>query len=58
MIKKIDHIAIAVFNLEEAAKFYEERLGLKLIEKETLPAQGVRVGFIKIGEVMIELVEP
>lgn len=58
MIKKIDHIAIAVSNLKEAAKIYEEKLGLKLSGQETLPEQGVNVGFIKIGEVRIELVEP
>ncbi len=58
MIKKIDHIAIAVPNLEEAARFYEEKLGLKMVEKETLPERGVRVGFFQIGEAKIELVEP
>jgi len=58
MIKKIDHIAIAVSNLEEAAKFYEEKLGITLIGEETLPEQVVRVGFLKIGEVAIELVQP
>ncbi|MEO0098948.1 MAG: methylmalonyl-CoA epimerase [candidate division WOR-3 bacterium] len=58
MIKKIDHIAIAVSNLKEAARFYEENLGLKLSGDENLPEQGVKVGFIQIGEVRIELVEP
>ncbi len=58
MIKKIDHIAIAVSNLKEAARFYEENLGLKLSGEENLPEQGVKVGFIQIGEVRIELVEP
>ncbi len=58
MIKRIDHIAIVVPNLEEAARFYEERLGLALTGKEEVPGRKVKVGFIQIGETRIELVEP
>ncbi len=58
MIKKINHIAIAVRSISEAAQFYEEKLGLKLTDIEEVPERGVRVGFIPIGEVRIELVEP
>jgi methylmalonyl-CoA/ethylmalonyl-CoA epimerase len=58
MIKKINHIAIAVNNLEEAAKFYQEHLGLPLTGVEVVAAQKTKVGFIKIGESNIELVQP
>jgi methylmalonyl-CoA/ethylmalonyl-CoA epimerase len=58
MIKKIDHIAIAVTDLEEAAKFYEDILGLTLGGVETVAAQKTKVGFFKIGESSIELVQP
>jgi len=58
MIKKINHIAIAVNNLEEAAHFYQNILGLKLSEVEIVEAQKTRVGFFKIGESNIELVQP
>jgi methylmalonyl-CoA/ethylmalonyl-CoA epimerase len=58
MIKKIAHIAIAVPDLEAAAKFYAEQLGLKLTGKETVPHRKVTVGFIQIGETKIELVQP
>ena len=58
MIKKINHIAIAVNNLEEAAKFYQTVMGLTLSGVEVVPAQKTRVGFFKIGESNIELVQP
>jgi len=58
MLKKINHIAIAVNNIEEAAKFYQEVMGLTLIGVEVVTAQKTRVGFFKIGESNIELVQP
>jgi methylmalonyl-CoA/ethylmalonyl-CoA epimerase len=58
MLKKINHIAIAVNNIEEAAKFYQEVMGLNLTGVEVVTAQKTRVGFIKIGESNIELVQP
>jgi len=58
MIKKINHIAIAVNNIEEAAKFYQTILGLNLSGVEVVTAQKTRVGFFKIGESNIELVQP
>jgi len=58
MVKKINHIAIAVNNLEEAAKFYQEVMGLDLSGVEVVTAQKTRVGFFKIGESSIELVQP
>jgi methylmalonyl-CoA/ethylmalonyl-CoA epimerase len=58
MIKKINHIAIAVNNLEEAAKFYQTVMGLTLSGVEVVPAQKTKVGFFKIGESNIELVQP
>ncbi|MCX8117717.1 MAG: methylmalonyl-CoA epimerase [Desulfobacterota bacterium] len=58
MLKKIDHIAIAVHNLEEAARFYQEVMGLTLSGVEVVTAQKTRVGFFKIGESNIELVQP
>jgi len=53
-ISKINHIAIAINNLEEAAKFYQNVLGLNLSGVEVVTAQKTRVGFFKIGESNIE----
>ena len=58
MLKKINHIAIAVNNLEEAAKFYQNVLGLNLSGVEVVTAQKTKVGFFKIDESNIELVQP
>ena len=58
MLKKINHIAIAVNNIEEAAKFYQNVLGLNLSGIEMVATQKTRVGFFKIGESNIELVQP
>jgi methylmalonyl-CoA epimerase len=58
MVKKVSHIAIAVQNVDEAAKFYEEKLGLKLVGREDVTSSKVTVGFIQVGETRIELVQP
>jgi len=58
MLKKINHVAIAVNNLEETAKFYQNILGLNLAGVEVVTAQKTKAGFLKIGESNIELLEP
>ena len=58
MLKKINHIAIAVNNIEEAAKFYRNVLGLMLSDVEVVAAQKTKAGFFKISESNIELVQP
>ncbi|MBW2058768.1 MAG: methylmalonyl-CoA epimerase [Deltaproteobacteria bacterium] len=58
MIRKLDHIAIAVGNMEEAAGFYRKMLGLQLKDTEVVEEQKTRVGFFLVGETRIELVEP
>ena len=59
MIKKVDHIAIVVRNLDEALKLYENVFGMKPAKIETLPQQGVKAALLPVkdgGE--IELLEP
>ena len=57
MIGKINHIAVAVNNLEEALKLYTEVLGLEVKEIEVVENQRVKVAVIPVGERKIELVE-
>jgi methylmalonyl-CoA/ethylmalonyl-CoA epimerase len=57
MVRKIDHIGIAVKNLEESLKFYQETLGLDLEGIEVVEEQRVRVAFLPIGDTEIELLE-
>lgn len=58
MIKKIDHIAIGVNDLDAAVRFYTECLGLRASEPEDVESQKVRVVMIPVGEVKIELMTP
>ncbi len=55
---KIDHIAIAVNNVEESAKVYKEALGVDDVEFETVDAEGVKVAIIHLDNGRIELMEP
>jgi methylmalonyl-CoA/ethylmalonyl-CoA epimerase len=57
LVSKIDHIGIAVANLDEAVKLYEDVLGLELHGTEVVPEQKVRVAFLPIGDTEIELLE-
>ncbi len=58
MIQQIDHIGIAVRNLEDACRFYEQSLGLACHGKEEVESQKVRTAFFDVGGVHIELLEP
>ena len=58
MIKKIDHLGIAVRSINEARKFYEEVLGLVCEKEEVVASQKVRTAFYNVGEIHIELLEP
>lgn len=53
----IEHIGIAVKNLNESIKFYEAVLGLKCYSIEEVKDQKVRTAFFKIGDTKIELLE-
>lgn len=56
-VLKVDHIGIAVNNLDEALKFYQEVLGLSCEGTEVVEEQKVRVGFLPCGESELELLE-
>jgi methylmalonyl-CoA/ethylmalonyl-CoA epimerase len=56
-IKGIEHIGIAVKNLEEGIEFYEGILGLKCYAVEEVEDQKVRTAFFQVGDTKIELLE-
>lgn len=58
MIKKIDHIAIAVTDLDEEMKRYRDVLGLEFHGAEVVADQKVKVAFFSVGDVHIELTAP
>ncbi len=56
-LKNIDHIGIAVKNIEESLKIYE-LLGFKCESVEEVPQQKVKVAFLPCGDSELELLEP
>ena len=56
-ISHIEHIGIAVPNLEEAIKYYETELGLKCYKTEVVEDQKVTTAFFMVGQTKIELLE-
>ena len=57
-ISHIEHLGIAVKSIEEALPYYENVLGLKCYNIETVEDQKVKTAFLKVGDVKIELLEP
>ena len=57
MLQKIDHIGIAVDDIEESLAFYRDQLGLSVGGFEEVPEQKVKVAFMQIGESRIELLQ-
>lgn len=58
MIKRIDHIAIVVPDLEAGTGFWAEALGLPVERIEAVPDEGVDVAFLPVGESEVELLQP
>ena len=56
-LSHIEHIGIAVKNLDESIKFYEDILGLKCYAIEEVADQKVKTAFFQIGQTKIELLE-
>lgn len=58
MLEKVDHIGIAVSDLQKAISFYRDQLGLECKGTEVVEEQKVEVAFFPVGESKIELLEP
>jgi methylmalonyl-CoA/ethylmalonyl-CoA epimerase len=56
-ISHIEHIGIAVLNLEEAIAYYQDVLGLKCYAVEEVADQKVKTAFFQVGDTKIELLE-
>lgn len=57
MLKKIEHLGIAVENIEESLKVYEALLGSSCYKTEEVESEGVKTAFLQIGESKIELLQ-
>ena len=58
MTGKINHIGIAVNNIEASLPFYRDTLGMMYEGAEVVAEQKVKVAFLAVGESRIELLEP
>ena len=58
MIRKIDHVGIAVRGLEKRLEFWARALGLEVGGMETVASEKVKVAFLPVGESRLELLEP
>ena len=57
-IPKINHIGVATKNVDETVKLYRDVLQLKVEAVEVVQELGLKIGFVRVGEVAIELLEP
>ena len=55
---KINHIAIAVNDVEESAKIYQQALGVDNIEFETVESEGVKIAILHLENARVELMQP
>lgn len=58
MFGRIDHIGVAVDDLDEAVSLYSERLGMPVQHRETVEQQGVEAVLLGVGESHVELLRP
>lgn len=54
----IHHIAIAVADLDGALAFYRDALGVAVGERREVPAEGVEIAFLPMGDAELELMRP
>lgn len=58
MLDAIDHIGIAVEDLEAVLAVYRDSLGLPLVHRETVTEQGVEAALLDVGDAHVELLKP
>jgi len=58
MFARVDHIGVAVEDLDAAIALYGERLDLELVHRETVESQGVEAVLLDVGENHVELLRP
>jgi methylmalonyl-CoA/ethylmalonyl-CoA epimerase len=58
MLSAIDHIGVAVENLDEAIAQHQDTLGMTLVHRETVSEQGVEAVLLDVGDSHVELLQP
>ncbi len=58
MLEVIDHVGVAVEDIDQALKLYRDALGMPLVHRETVDEQGVDAALLDVGDGHVELLEP
>lgn len=58
VITRIDHVGIAVPDLDEAIRFYSDAFGVEVVHEEVNEEQGVREAMLAVGDSFIQLLAP
>jgi methylmalonyl-CoA/ethylmalonyl-CoA epimerase len=58
IVKKINHVAVVVEDIQSSLAFWKDALGIRLNKVEDVPTQKAKVAFLPVGEGEIELVQP
>src|ERR1035438_3005227 len=58
LLTDIDHVAIAVHDLDAAVAWYAETMGAKVVHREDVVSDGVREAMIRVGDSYIQLLTP
>src|SRR3979411_3081773 len=58
MLTTIDHVGVAVQDIDEALALYRDALGMPLVHRETVADQGVEAALLDIGDGHVELLQP
>ncbi len=58
MLTAIDHVGVAVSDIDAALALYRDNLGMELVHRETVTEQGVDAALLDIGDGHIELLQP
>jgi methylmalonyl-CoA/ethylmalonyl-CoA epimerase len=58
MFERIDHVGVAVSDLDAAAELYERTFGMPMAHRERVASQGVEAALLDVGEGHVELLQP
>jgi methylmalonyl-CoA/ethylmalonyl-CoA epimerase len=58
MLSTIDHVGVAVEDIDAALALYRDALGMPLVHRETVTDQGVEAALLDIGDGHLELLQP
>lgn len=58
MLSTIDHVGVAVEDIDAALALYQQSLGMPLVYRETVTEQGVEAALLDVGDAHVELLQP